>query len=581
MDSDPLFVVAIDFGTTYSGYAYCTKDDFKENPPKVHANTNWAAGGQGLLSQKTPTCLLLSPDQELLSFGYEAEDEYLSLAATNDHKNHYFFKRFKMKLHGIEDISEDSMITDELDKPLPAIEVFAKSISYLKQHFLDQLDALGIGFKDDEIRWILTVPAIWSDASKTFMRKAAVKAGIKSSQLRIALEPEAASIFSQHLKTERSGGNLSVSGPGTRYMVIDIGGGTADITVHEKLAGGNLKELYKASGGAWGGTAVDQQYILLLTRIVGGPVMHRFRTEATAEYLDMMREFEVTKRNIKPKGRTSVNIRLCAKLNEICEQENDETVASIVSSPNFPFKGKIRNVADKLILNVEIMQELFKKVTDHIIDHVQHLLQDKATKGVKLIILAGGFAESPIVQDAIRQAFQTEERKVIISQECGLSVLKGAVIFGYCPHEIKSRMLRCTYGIEAKVPFISGRHPESRREVVGGKDWCTGVFKMFVEVGTSMNEEDEITKEYIYYNEQKCKQLSVYVSSDPCPSYVDEACCRRLKTINLDPRLPVVSLEKRKIQVTYIFGKAEIEIEIRERETGFYYNDTFDYASKN
>lgn len=309
--------------------------------------------------------------------------------------------------------------------------------------------------------------------------------------------------------------------------------------------------------------------------------MHRFRTEATAEYLDMMREFEVTKRNIKPKGRTSVNIRLCAKLNEICEDENEETVASIVSSPNFPFKGKIRNVADKLILNVEIMQELFKKVTDHIIDHVQHLLQDKATKGVKLIILAGGFAESPIVQDAIRQAFQTEERKVIISQECGLSVLKGAVIFGYCPHEIKSRMLRCTYGIEAKVPFISGRHPESRREVVGGKDWCTGVFKMFVEVGTSMNEEDEITKEYIYYNDQKCKQLSVYVSSDPCPRYVDEACCRRLKTINLDPRLPVVSLEKRKILVTYIFGKAEIEIEIRERETGFYYNDTFDYASKN
>lgn len=436
-------------------------------------------------------------------------------------------------------------------------------------------------FRDDEIRWILTVPAIWSDTSKAFMRKAAVKAGIKSSQLRIALEPEAASIFSQHLKTERSGGKLSVSGPGTRYMVIDLGGGTADITVHEKLAGGNLKELYKASGGAWGGTAVDQQYIMLLTRIVGGPVMHRFQTEATSEYLEMMREFEVTKRNIKPKGRSSVNVRLCAKLNELCLEENDENVASIISSPNFPFNGKIRSVGDKLILNLEIMQELFKKVTDQIIEHVQKILQDKATKGVSLIILAGGFAESPIVQDAIKKAFQTEERKVIISPECGLSVLKGAVLFGYCPHEIKSRILRYTYGIDAKVPFIRGRHPDSRREEVGGKVWCSGVFKTFVEVGTSMDEEVQIVKEYSYYNEQKNKLLSVYVSSDPCPSYVDEDCCQCLKIIHLDPRLPVVSLEKRKIQVTYIFGKSEMEIEIRERETGFYYNDTFDYGSSN
>ena len=40
---------------------------------------------------------------------------------------------------------------------------------------------------------------------------------------------------------------------GTRYIVVDCGGGTVDITVHEldnKL--GTLKELYKASGGPYG-----------------------------------------------------------------------------------------------------------------------------------------------------------------------------------------------------------------------------------------------------------------------------------------------------------------------------------------
>ena len=36
-------------------------------------------------------------------------------------------------------------------------------------------------------------------------------------------------------------------------MVVDCGGGTVDITVHEMEAKkGNLKEIYKASGGPYG-----------------------------------------------------------------------------------------------------------------------------------------------------------------------------------------------------------------------------------------------------------------------------------------------------------------------------------------
>jgi hypothetical protein len=48
---------------------------------------------------------------------------------------------------------------------------------------------------------------------------------------------------------------------GTRYIVVDCGGGTVDITVHEldnKL--GTLKELYKATGGPYG--SVGMFYLL-------------------------------------------------------------------------------------------------------------------------------------------------------------------------------------------------------------------------------------------------------------------------------------------------------------------------------
>ena len=45
---------------------------------------------------------------------------------------------------------------------------------------------------------------------------------------------------------------VHVLSPGTRYVVVDCGGGTVDITAHELLEGSRLKELQRASGGAHG-----------------------------------------------------------------------------------------------------------------------------------------------------------------------------------------------------------------------------------------------------------------------------------------------------------------------------------------
>ena len=48
-----------------------------------------------------------------------------------------------------------------------------------------------------------------------------------------------------------------------------ISGGTVDITVHEVMSNGNLKEIHAASGGAWGGTKVDDAYEKFLIDIMG------------------------------------------------------------------------------------------------------------------------------------------------------------------------------------------------------------------------------------------------------------------------------------------------------------------------
>ena len=97
--SDYVMVAAIDFGTTYSGYAFSTISNFKLDPLKIHANQAWNAEGRQLLSLKTPTCLLLDGRKQIVSFGYEAENDYAKLALDDKHHDHYHFSRFKMRLY--------------------------------------------------------------------------------------------------------------------------------------------------------------------------------------------------------------------------------------------------------------------------------------------------------------------------------------------------------------------------------------------------------------------------------------------------------------------------------------------------
>jgi len=56
-----------------------------------------------------------------------------------------------------------------------ALDVFAASIYYLKEHMFAQLQLRVPGIVQTDIRWVLTVPAIWDDAAKQFMTKAAEK----------------------------------------------------------------------------------------------------------------------------------------------------------------------------------------------------------------------------------------------------------------------------------------------------------------------------------------------------------------------------------------------------------------------
>ena len=93
-----LLVAAIDFGSTFSGYAFSFLHDYKRDPLKISTNS-WSAGVGQLMTAKTSTCVLFDSAQKFHSFGFEAEEKYSNLALDDKHHDWYYFRRFKMMLY--------------------------------------------------------------------------------------------------------------------------------------------------------------------------------------------------------------------------------------------------------------------------------------------------------------------------------------------------------------------------------------------------------------------------------------------------------------------------------------------------
>ena len=121
-------------------------------------------------------------------------------------------------------------------RSLPLMEVIKYTLKYISEQALQKLQEQVGKVVPAKIRWLLTVPALWSEEHKMFMRKAAVAANIIDStntqNLLLCLEPEGASIQCRE-DADKTVREQMVKN--SIVMVLDCGGGTVDITVHKLL----------------------------------------------------------------------------------------------------------------------------------------------------------------------------------------------------------------------------------------------------------------------------------------------------------------------------------------------------------
>lgn len=78
-------------------------------------------------------------------------------------------------------------VLDEMGKSLPALDVFSKTIQYLSDDMLSSVNQFLLKSPNDKKRglpnrvdetnvlWVITVPAMWTQSARRFMREAAIQ----------------------------------------------------------------------------------------------------------------------------------------------------------------------------------------------------------------------------------------------------------------------------------------------------------------------------------------------------------------------------------------------------------------------
>uniref|UniRef100_A0A8C7DZA8 Heat shock protein 12B n=1 Tax=Oncorhynchus kisutch TaxID=8019 RepID=A0A8C7DZA8_ONCKI len=376
MDHPFTVVVAIDFGTTSSGYAF----SFTQDPEAIHMMRRWEGGDPGVANQKSPTSLLLTPELKFHSFGFAARDNYHDLDP-EEAQHWLYFDKFKMKIHSTTDLTMETELEAVSGRKVRAIDVFSHALRFFRVHALKEVkDQSSSLLEGDEVRWVITVPAVWRQPAKQFMREAAYLAGLVSpdtpEQLLIALEPEAASIYCRKLRLHqvidlslRPMTNGLTGESSDRYIVADCGGGTVDLTVHQiEQPQGTLKELYKVSGGPYGAVGVDLAFEAMLCKIFGEDFIESFKAKRPAAWVDLTIAFEARKRTATPGRSNALNISLPFSFIDFYKRYRGQSVETALRKSNMNIvkwssQGMLR-------LTPEAMNELFQPTINNIIKHI-------------------------------------------------------------------------------------------------------------------------------------------------------------------------------------------------------------------
>ena len=461
------YVVAIDFGSSRAGYAY----SFIDKKVEDIYTCNFGDTGEKI---KTLNQVIIDDNNKVIRYGFRVQ-EYLKKG--NLQPNEHLFERIKMHLYA----NEYQIKAVNSSRTMNLVDLIAIILEYIKRHAIMAISSTSKGLveeymykeESDKIRWVLTIPAIWDEKSKSIMMKAAEKAGIvseKNKHLFFALEPEAASYYcAKELPVEE---DFFID----PYIVCDLGAGTGDIVCHERVINDGIEKIIEKDvpkGGSYGSDEINKKFEEQVLKIIFGQNIFDDLNENFQESL---------KDNKKNKRFPSQYVTLQNDINlfkeSLDENYNKESYGIDCSlfykmKKDFNIEDAINNYnkqckegwqikdygTDKDDMTItfpyQIIYDITKEITDNIANILINIIDE--VPSTSTIFYVGGFCNSKFAVDLIQKKIKSEYPKVkhILPSRPDNAVLKGAVYYAISPERIKSRKAKYTLGMSAYLDWDS------------------------------------------------------------------------------------------------------------------------------
>ncbi|KAJ8097148.1 hypothetical protein POJ06DRAFT_215834 [Lipomyces tetrasporus] len=525
----PSLIVGIDFGTTNSGVAYSwvTGADAKEV-----VLSEWAGLGNMSLF-KIPTVLYYDSSGGIVGWGANTE-KALSPAGfpiPGTIKIEYFKLLLQRNYNRYNDLIRNL--------PLPpgktAIDVAADYLSLMRMTMRSELQkALGDIFLKEEqnIKYFLTVPAIWDEAGKAATRQAAVQAGFVDNafdpRLSLITEPEAAAIYCAkrgvlELKTNDS------------FLIVDCGGGTVDLIAYEVEDENpfTVHECTSGTGGACGSTTIDANFMKLVRARV--QVMNELGLLTAAKEEKIMRRCrEDFSKRIKPsfKNDRGPEIAVEIGLDINCPQAQIVEGYMIFQPSHIlaAFEPSVKAV-------VALVREQIAAV------EAQH-------KRLQAILVVGGYGASTYLFETLKnQVPPAYSRRILRPMDSVSAIVRGAVVTGIYERVLTSRVCRKHYLMMTLQQFQPGVHPEAYRiKAPDGGYRCKNTRKIFLEKGQRLKIGEQAKVEFfrqVLADAPRIFEDTLYTcDEDRCPDYITDPAIKVFAILTTDlSHLPVTEFE--------------------------------------
>lgn len=544
-------VVAVDFGTTASGYAYA----FKSNPVDVHTCYQWPSPAE--VSCKTQTSLLYvrrgSKELRLKDWGWPALAELSKRAEEVEtiDAGHPEFSLQKAKLSGSTEayyvtafkiLVQAEVGTVQLPEGLTLKRLIVDYLTQMTDFIVEMLKKAraGVHSKED-IEWCLTVPAAWDVSQKKLLEECAQSAGMRSPNL--VLEPVAASYYCQ---SQARGLGLR---SGDKLLVVDAGGGSVDAVVHKKLkddaeslAVEQVGESYGRSGA--GGLYVDYSFQKHLSRKIG--CFEEFCKQNASVLFDVNWWWYRAKVGFNGDDDYVAKYSVPAKLRDKWKAENTRLGNEMTEMEYECVRFRQAELTDIFYEQVELVLDLIEG-------------QMESVEGVRVLMVTGGFSASPYLRQRIREKFESEVEDIVMPADPSRAVCHGAVLY----HMFRRRYAARTYGLRMVRDWMPGDPDYVVND--DGRKKCKEAFDVLLRKGDVVAV-DTIVRRKLYPASHKQKVMSahVYSSADKDPMYTSDSSCEEVRIIEIDTGGKDRSMKdlnkSREVEVTFRFGESVIYI---------------------